>query len=227
MAHRILIATVLALAAAVGPAQASTVTTSGSKVVYRAAAGERNDVTLSATNRSVIVKDAGATVTGCTAIDANSALCEGVFRRATVTLGGGADKLRVTGLAVSADAGSGADRLTGGAEDDTLNGAAGNDVVDGGAGDDLLLGDAGNDTLRGGRGRDELDGDVGDDVLVGGPAKDLVFGFRGRDHIDSADGVVETVDCGTETDFARVDLRDRIQFCEHRTRVRSNTPAGR
>jgi Ca2+-binding RTX toxin-like protein len=226
MAHRILIASLLALAAAT-PAHAGTVTTSGDKVVYRAGAGERNDVTLSATSRSVIVKDAGASVTGCTAIDANSALCEGVFRRASVTLGSGADKLRVTGLAVSVDAGSGADRLTGGAEDDTLNGAAGNDVIDAGAGDDLLLGDAGNDTLRGGRGRDELDGDVGDDVLVGGPAKDLLFGFRGRDHIDSADGVVETVDCGTETDFARVDLRDRIQFCEHRTRVRSNTPAGR
>ena len=216
----------LALATAAS-AQAATVSVSGNKVTYRAASGERNDVTITATSSSVIVRDARAPVTGCTAVGPNGALCEGVFRRATVLLGNGADRARITGLAVSANGGSGADRVTGDDEDDTLNGGTGNDVLDGAAGDDLLLGDLGNDTLHGGRGRDELDGDVGDDVLVGGPQRDRLFGFRGRDRIDSADGVVETVDCGNENDFARVDLRDTIKFCEHRTRVRSETPAGR
>jgi Ca2+-binding RTX toxin-like protein len=223
----LLVAAVAALAAMPTPALAGTVGVSGTSVTYRAAPGETNDVTVTATKTAVTVKDAGAPVSGCTAVDPNTTRCDGTFRRASLTLGSGADRARITGIAASVNGGSGPDRLTGGVRDDLLDGAAGNDVLDGGAGDDLLLGDGGNDTLRGGRGRDELDGDVGDDLLVGGPAKDRVFGFRGRDRIDSADGVVETVDCGTETDFARIDLRDRIQFCEHRDRVRSDTPAGR
>jgi Ca2+-binding RTX toxin-like protein len=208
-------------------AQAGTVTASGSTVTYRAAAGEANRIAVTGSSGSVTVRDAGAPVTGCTAVTANEARCDGAFRRASLSLGDGADRARVTGIAAGITGGAGADSLTGGAGDDTLTGSAGNDVLSGGAGDDLLLGDAGNDRLLGGAGRDELDGDVGNDTLTGGPAKDLYFGFVGRDRIDAVDGVRETIDCGTDDDFARVDLRDRIQFCEHGPRVRSNTPAGR
>jgi Ca2+-binding RTX toxin-like protein len=214
-------------AAFVPVAHAGTLTTSGSRVTYKAASGEINRVTVTASGGSVTVRDAGAPVTGCTAVDANEARCDGSFTRVSLTLGDGADRAKVSGVAAIANGGPGADSLTGGAQDDTLSGSSGNDVLSGGAGDDLLLGDAGNDTLKGGKGRDELDGDLGNDFLVGGPAKDSFFGFLGRDRIDSVDGVKETVDCGVDTDFARVDLRDRIQFCEHRVRVRSNTPAGR
>ncbi len=208
-------------------AQAGTVAAGGSTVAYRAAAGETNQVTVTAGRGSVTVRDAGAPVTGCTPVTANEARCDGAFRRASLSLGDGADRARVSGIAALINGGGGADRLSGGADDDSLTGAGGNDVLSGGAGDDLLLGDAGNDRLLGGAGRDELDGDLGNDSLTGGPAKDRFFGFVGRDHIDAVDGVKETIDCGTDDDFARVDLRDRIQFCEHRTRVRSNTPAGR
>jgi Ca2+-binding RTX toxin-like protein len=208
-------------------AQAGTVAPAGTKLAYRAAPGEVNRVTVTAVTGSVTVRDAGAPVSGCTAIGPNEARCDGSFRRLSMSLGDGADRARVSGIATSFDGGAGADRLTGGDEDDSLTGAGGNDVLSGGAGDDLLLGDAGNDRLLGGPGRDELDGDLGNDSLTGGPAKDHFFGFVGRDRIDAVDGVKETIDCGTDDDFARVDLRDRIQFCEHRTRVRSNTPAGR
>jgi Ca2+-binding RTX toxin-like protein len=208
-------------------AHAGTITASGSTVTYRAAAGEANRITVTGSTGSVTVRDAGASVTGCTAVTANEARCDGAFRHASLSIGDGADRARVTGIAATITGGAGADSLTGGARDDTLTGSAGNDVLAGGAGEDLLLGDAGNDRLLGGAGRDELDGDVGNDALTGGPAKDLYFGFVGRDRIDAVDGVRETIDCGTDDDFARVDLRDRIQFCEHRTRVRSNTPAGR
>ncbi len=208
-------------------AQAGTVAAGGSTVAYRAAAGETNQVTVTAGRGSVTVRDSGAPVTGCTPVTANEARCDGAFRRASLSLGDGADLARVSGIAASINGGGGADRLSGGADDDSLTGAGGNDVLSGGAGDDLLLGDAGNDRLLGGAGRDELDGDLGNDSLTGGPAKDRFFGFVGRDHFDAVDGVKETIDCGTDDDFARVDLRDRIQFCEHRTRVRSNTPAGR
>jgi Ca2+-binding RTX toxin-like protein len=208
-------------------AQAGTVVASGPTVTYRAAAGEANRITVTTGPGSVTVRDAGAPVTGCTAVTANEARCDGSFRRASLSLGDGADRARVSGIAASIKGGAGADHLTGGAKDDSLTGAGGNDVLSGGAGDDLLLGDAGNDRLLGGAGGDELDGDLGNDSLTGGPAKDRFFGFIGRDRIDAVDGVKETIDCGTDDDFARVDLRDRIQFCEHRSRVRSNTPAGR
>jgi len=67
--------------------------------------------------------------------------------------------------------------LLGGAGNDSLSGAAGNDRLDGGAGDDLLLGNQGNDTLLGGSGDDRLLGDDGDDVLRGGLGDDgLVSG---------------------------------------------------
>jgi Ca2+-binding RTX toxin-like protein len=217
-----------ALVVAAAPAaQAGTVAASGSTVTYRAAAGEANRITVTGSRASVTVHDAGAPVTGCTPVTANEARCDGPFRRASLSLGDGADRARVEGIAASINGGAGADRLTGGAGDDTLTGAAGNDVLSGRAGDDLLLGDAGDDRLLGGAGRDELDGDSGNDRLAGGPSKDSFFGFVGRDRIDAVDGVKETIDCGTDSDFARVDLRDRIQFCEHRTRVRSNAPAGR
>jgi Ca2+-binding RTX toxin-like protein len=208
-------------------AQAGTVAARGSTVTYRAAAGEANRITVTGAPGSVTVRDASAPVTGCTAVTANEARCDGAFRRVSLSLGDGADRATASGIAVSMNGGGGADRLTGGAQDDTLTGSAGNDVLSGGAGDDLLLGDVGNDKLLGGAGRDELDGDFGNDTLVGGPARDRFFGFVGRDHIDAVDGVKETIDCGVDDDSARVDLRDRIQFCEHRTRVRSNTPAGR
>lgn len=209
----------LALLLVAAPAaQAGTVAAGGSTIAYRAAAGEANRVTVTAGPGSVTVRDAGAPVTGCTPVTANEARCDGAFQRASLSLGDGADRARVSGIAAS---------ITGGADADTLTGSAGNDVLSGGAGDDLLLGDAGNDRLLGGAGRDELDGDVGNDSLTGGPARDSFFGFIGRDRIDAVDGVRETIDCGTDDDFARVDLRDRIQFCEHPARVRSNTPAGR
>jgi hypothetical protein len=218
----------LALLLLAAPAtQAGTVTASGSTVSYRAAAGEANRITVTGSPGSVTVRDASAPVTGCAAVTANEARCDGAFRRASLSLGDRSDRARVSGIAASIHGGAGADSLTGGADDDTLTGSAGSDVLSGGSGDDLLLGDAGNDRLLGGAGRDELDGDLGNDSLTGGPAKDRFFGFIGRDRIDSVDGVRETIDCGVDTDVARVDLRDRIQFCEHRTRVRSNTPAGR
>jgi RTX calcium-binding nonapeptide repeat (4 copies) len=206
---------------------AGTLTTSGSRVSYNAASGEKNRVTVTATKTAVTVRDAEGPVTGCTAVDGNTARCDGSFKRLSLSLSDGADRARATGIAATMSGGAGADSLTGGAKDDSLSGGTGNDTLTGGAGDDLLVGDLGNDRLSGGAGRDDLDGDFGNDTLIGGPAKDVFFGFVGRDRIDAVDGVKETVDCGNDDDVVRIDLRDRIQFCEHRTRVRSNTPAGR
>lgn len=153
-----------------GPAWAGTVTSRngcaaegrvcGSETVYRAGAGERNDVTVAQDGRSVVITDAGALVRAagaCVAIDPHRARCPSGFFGPS----GGGDSLEV-------ELGDLDDRAT------ALTGA----VVRGGPGDDLLqasspstlLGGAGTDTLTGSPGPDGLDGGSGRDVLHGGPA---------------------------------------------------------
>lgn len=68
-----------------------------------------------------------------------------------------------------------ANKMVGGAGDDTLNGRGGNDT---------LNGRAGNDTLNGGDGNDTLNGGDGDDTLVGGRGKDVLSGGAGADRFD-------------------------------------------
>ena len=51
-------------------------------------------------------------------------------------------------------------------------------------------------------------GNGGNNLLVGGNGSDQLEGLGGNDLIDSNDGVVDTVLCGTGTDKARVDLKD-------------------
>ncbi|MFM6534302.1 MAG: Calx-beta domain-containing protein [Dolichospermum sp.] len=72
----------------------------------------------------------------------------------------------------NATGGTGNDRLTGNALNNTLNGGSGNDQLQGLGGDDTLWGGAGNDILNGGTGNDSLWGGLGDDILMGGVGND-------------------------------------------------------
>ncbi|MBD2267379.1 M10 family metallopeptidase C-terminal domain-containing protein [Anabaena sp. FACHB-1391] len=72
----------------------------------------------------------------------------------------------------NATGGTGNDRLTGNALNNTLNGGSGNDQLQGLGGDDTLWGGAGNDILNGGTGNDSLWGGLGDDILTGGVGND-------------------------------------------------------
>ena len=65
-----------------------------------------------------------------------------------------------------------ANRLEGGAGNDTLLGVGGNDTLLGDDGDDTLYGQNGADTLNGGAGDDILDGGTGADILDGGAGND-------------------------------------------------------
>jgi len=56
-----------------------------------------------------------------------------------------------------------------------LDGGAGNDRLKGAAGNDLLLGGAGNDSLNGHTGNDVLIGGLGADQLLGGPGEDILI----------------------------------------------------
>ncbi|BAY78132.1 hemolysin-type calcium-binding region [Nostoc linckia NIES-25] len=58
------------------------------------------------------------------------------------------------------------EKLTGGNEENTINGKAGNDTLIGGAGDDTLNGGDGNDILTGGADSDLLNGGAGTDKVV-------------------------------------------------------------
>jgi Ca2+-binding RTX toxin-like protein len=60
-----------------------------------------------------------------------------------------------------------ADKIWGGAGNDTILGGAGDDFIDGGPGEDLLSGGTGNDVIYGGPGSDWLFGDAGDDLIFG------------------------------------------------------------
>ncbi|MCW2989473.1 MAG: Hemolysin-type calcium-binding region [Solirubrobacterales bacterium] len=93
--------------------------------------------------------------------------------------------------------------------------ARGNTLA-GGPGADDLFGRGGDDILKGLGGDDRLDGGSGDDVLIGGAGKDVFSGGPGRDALYAADGVKETVDCGSGKDTVTADATDRLRGCEIR-----------
>ena len=64
------------------------------------------------------------------------------------------------------------------------------DVIDAGSGADRVAGLGNNDTLKGGSGNDELAGGPGNDILIGGPGDDTLLGGNNAfqdDGIDTAD----------------------------------------
>ncbi len=113
------------------------------------------------------------------------------------------------------------------------------DFLDGGAGNDNLYGDGGNDTLVGGVGNDQLFGDYheiffvdeegtwtdealanefGDDVLEGGDGNDLVYGMGGNDVLAGGEGIdqlygsdgADEIYGGAGDDFISGDFLDNV-----------------
>jgi putative intracellular protease/amidase len=106
--------------------------------------------------------------------------------------GAGDDQIYATDLhtPVTIFGQGGHDQMTGGTENDILDGGdgndklwggPGNDKIQGGAGDDCLNGWTGNDMLLGGAGNDYLDGADGIDFLIGGLGSDGLRGSGGED----------------------------------------------
>lgn len=209
MPHPILLRTfaVAAALAATGTfgaaaASAGTLQYDGDDLVYEAAPGERNDVTVHESRRygagAVTFGDSGAGFTfpsdHCVQIEPGWVDCDataGVY----LLLGDGDD---ITGYGVS---------------EKLLNPL----VVDGGAGKDTLrgnqhspsaaafIGGPGADTLRGGIGDEELHGSDGDDTVDGGAGADKLFGEAGDDTLDGdgyADPAADLIDGGAGTDRA-------------------------
>ncbi|PYF07169.1 Ca2+-binding RTX toxin-like protein [Rhodobacter viridis] len=119
------------------------------------------------------------------------------------TLDGGAGNDSLAG-------GVGGDLLLGGADDDTIQGDAGNDGLDGGDGRDLLSGGTGNDFLSAGADDDTLNGDAGIDTLYGGTGDDLLSGGAGADSLTGDAGndtyIVDATDTVSETNIHGLDM---------------------
>jgi len=101
----------------------------------------------------------------------------------------------------------GEDELTGTTQMDRIYGLGAADTISGRAGNDDCYGGSGFDEVSCGAGNDRIDGGFGEDDLFGGPRNDT---------ISAADGRADRVNCGTGTDTAYVDRRDRVnEDCEN------------
>jgi hypothetical protein len=227
--RRLLLLAAVLTAALAGPAasaDAATITGGESAfgfayLIYTAAPGETNNVSVQPSSDGWTVDDSGATISlgspsaHCVLNTPHEADCpntDGVesVGRLIVNLGDGddhfdADSSIPTPMTVlgqsggdTIDTGAGGDFIIGGAGDDTIDGHGGDDVISGGIGADTLYGELGNDELGGGPGDDYLDGGDGNDRLNGGSGSDSLNGDAGSDTLWSGeDGEVDsTVDCG-------------------------------
>ena len=184
----------------------------GRAVVYDAAPGEYNELSIMLQSGQFTIQDGTLGTRDTLYVQAQppcehdqtpqpstgliDAFCpaSGVSRIAVV-VGDGNDFVSIGGMTSTdypsaIDAGDGADRVWGGPQDDVIHGGAGND------------------TLTGNAGRDELFGDAGDDV------------------IDAADGVPDRIFCGTGYDIVQADPVDSVAAdCEQVDIVGSPPPA--
>jgi Ca2+-binding RTX toxin-like protein len=181
-----------ALALFAASASAATVAVQGeSLVLYTAAPGEHNDLTVTGSLDGVTLDDAGAGVSvtagrGCDQLGPHTARCypHGDAPGVDVFAGDEDDTVRSidsAGATVSLTASGegGDDSLQASAGGSNLDGGPGADTLQGGAGIDHLIGGPGADTLSGGAGNDEFtpDGDgtaPAPDVVDGGPGVDGV-----------------------------------------------------
>jgi Ca2+-binding RTX toxin-like protein len=82
-----------------------------------------------------------------------------------------------------ATGGSGADTITGNAEDNEILGMAGDDVIEAGGGHDTISGGQGFDWIEGGAGNDVIRGNLNADTIHGGDGFDTLYGNFGNDLI--------------------------------------------
>jgi hypothetical protein len=169
-------------------------------VVVTAAAGEHNVITVERSPRGIVIKDAGAPLTGrCRPTrDGAGRFCRGIFDGADVSLGDGDDSL-TQGVAGTLDAGPGDDQIRVAAHFALLSGGPGADLLDATASDGAgvtYADHAEGVTVRlngladdGAPGEGDnllgpitgITGGDGDDLLEAGPTASALFGAGGKD----------------------------------------------
>jgi hypothetical protein len=165
-------------------ASASSVSVSGTTLVYDAGPGETNNLAVSCAPTECVVADPTAAITagpGCSASGTGHTCAAAGLTSIQVALRDGDDVASqdpggTAQLPMTADGGDGADTIAGGAGGDTLIGGDGPDGMDGlgeadlvagGPADDVVEGGPGEDSLRGGCGNDRLFGEEDDDTITG------------------------------------------------------------
>ncbi|GIF21389.1 Ca2+-binding RTX toxin-like protein [Actinoplanes tereljensis] len=194
----ILSGTLVAVWVAAAPAEAASsgnATVSGTTVLFRAGAGQTNQVVVTRSGRTLTIDDrvtvrAGS---GCVAVkgDSTKAKCttKSTPTRFTGYLYDGNDSVRNNaGIPMTAYAGAGNDKVIGGTAGETLFGEAGNDSIWGNGGNDTVNGGTGNDSLNTGDGNDVAYGGDGKDTIVTGAGNDYPRGDAGNDAIYTQDG---------------------------------------
>jgi hypothetical protein len=223
---------------AAAPADAATLTRSGTTVVYAGEPGEANRPMISMISTS----DSGPMVAfqdvreirpgaGCGRLSAESQAftCGPGIARVVLRLGDSNDEMLQpgnvapipAGATFTVDAGPGDDRITGTkVGGDQLNGEAGNDTIHGAGGRDVLSGGAGKDRLTA-YGR--LSGGPGNDWIgstnlgVGPQLPSRIFAGPGKDNVLSGNNRRDVIDCGPGYDVATTTDqrgRDRFRSCE-------------
>ena len=164
------------------PAHAATVRTQDApgKIRVEAAAGEINQVTVSADGDALKVSDTGGTPlvagNGCTEVSKTEATCPlAGIRDVKVDLGDQPDTATVaTAFGIE------------------VKGGDGNDTLLGSDADDELLGEGGDDRITGAAGKDSVDGGEGGDTLL------------------VRDGARDSIVCGGGEDAGEADLEDEL-----------------
>jgi hypothetical protein len=174
--------------------------------------GDGNDRLIGAAGADVLIACAGDdSETGGGGADV---LLDGFFNCA----GGGNDSL---------DGGTGADAIFGGPGDDTVTYAGRTASVfvtlddsanDGGSGEgdnvhmdiEDVTGGSGNDRFTGDTDANTLRGEGGNDLLDGGLGADFFDGGAGNDDMQSLDGEIDSVNCGTGFDSGLADFADFV-----------------
>jgi Ca2+-binding RTX toxin-like protein len=224
-----------------GPAGAGEVRVQGTAVFFTAKAGEVNTVFVRHIDDDVQVTDSTTRlfpVAPCAFVNEHEVSCtvENVSF-ISLDLGNGNDKVSqaevssTQSIPMKIFGGLGNDILSGSFQQDTIDGGPGTDVIDGSDGDDVITGGAGDDQILGGRGNDIIDGQVGDDTIdggigddvihgavgadriTGGPGVDKLFGDAGKDILNSRDGAIDALDCGTGKDTIDRDPNDTVKHC--------------
>ena len=242
MRRSVLVITLAGLVVPCTPALAASVRVDYERdaLVYRAAPGERNHFSMTASTGSTSQGDEYARFTvadsvlikpgvGCRRAGdpgrSRFVECE-LFgsARAVVRLGNRSDRGRVLNFFdyLLLGGGRGDDVLVGGPGKDTLLGGGGTDDLRGGAGVDRLMAgryglstDRTADRMRGGRDSDLLMGSAGPNLMDGGPGVDQVAAGRGRDIVQARDDAIEQVHCGAGEDSGVTDAIDYPLACEH------------
>ncbi len=94
---------------------------------------------------------------------------------------------------------AGDNTLTGGTENDYIQGKAGHDLLIGNEGDDSIEGNAGADTVYGGSGNDYIDTAAGGDRVFAGSGNDVIFSGAGSDAVYGEEGA-DTINGGAGND---------------------------